>query len=159
MVSDEMCNHSAWWAAVLAEARVRSTGRARGDLQGENCSVPPSAGMNPSGRLQRPITARRRGGPATSAFCSSVSGSVFWSHRCKVRKTFNSTKIRQFLPVACVCFLPPPSLALPGCSLRRRDLGACVCRAPQWRLLTLGEFMDSTMIQWVGKKKKCMLVY
>lgn len=156
MVSDEMCNHSAWWAAVSAEASDRSTGRARGYVPGKKfCSVPPSAGMNPSGGLQRTITAPWRG-PNTSAFCSSVSRTVFWSLQCKVRKTFRSAKIRQSF-LLCVFSLSLPSLALSRCEIRRSDLGACYFRPPQWQLLTFGEFMKRTMIQWVGKK--CMLMY
>lgn len=149
MVSDEMCNHSAWWAAVSAEASDRSTGRARGYLQGKKfCSVPPFAGMNPSGGFKGPLQ-RHDGGQPLQLFVQVSLGLFFWSHQCKVRKTFHSTKIRQSF-LLCVFCLSLPSLVLSRCEIRRSNLGACYFRPPQWQLWTLGELMKCTMIQWVG---------
>lgn len=105
--------HWAWWSVVRcaitqpdgllsAEASDRSPGRARGYLQAkEFCSVPPSAGMNPSGGgLLRTITA-----PWPLQLFVQVSlGLFFGSRQCKVRKTFNPTKIREcFLLCVFVC--------------------------------------------------------
>lgn len=81
--------HWAWWplmtgAITQPDERLSwrgpetgQTDRARGHLQVEKfCSVPPVAGMKPSGPSEHHYW-RMVGGPTTSGFCSRCSWSVF----------------------------------------------------------------------------------
>lgn len=111
--------HWAWWSVM----RVRSlslmrqgpeTGQpdgARGYLRVEKfCSVPPFAGMNASGASEYHYW--EMVGADHFVFLLTRLVVCFRPHRCKVRETFNSTKIRQLpsvLPVVGFFFVSPIS--------------------------------------------------
>lgn len=100
--------HWAWWplmtgAITQPDERLSwrgpetgQTDRARGHLQVEKfCSVPPVAGMKPSGPSGHHYWGMVRGADHFR-FLFTVLLVCFLPHWCKVRKTFNATKIRRF---------------------------------------------------------------
>lgn len=112
----------------------------------------------PRGGFAGPLQ-RHDGGQPLQLFVQVSLGLFSWSHRCKVRKTFQSTKIRQSF-LLCVfvffCFfgLSLPSLVLSRCETRQWDLGGLLFQTSTLTVINIRWIYEAHSYPVSDRKKK-----